>query len=561
MDNRKLIVVGIIGLLGIVAVAPIVAGTLDPTAIVQRDIPRSAGVEKKMDFFFGPYVIPPGQDAQKISIDLPVQNGFITAIAPDLIDAVTGETPSEQEMHIHHAHWFRLSEDPKDDYYTLNLAWVFGTGEEKTQGSFNDRSAAQPGGPRYAIYMPGGQPQTMIFMLHNKIAVERTMYILLRVTFVSGTHDSILAATGCPELQPGETCSAGQDFHAVSGRLWGSTFDVPRQPTGPGVYKHPLDIPVGSPERRSTDALGRFFVASQGGTAIATAGHLHPNGMETLIANLGPAGSGCEADTDGDGYPGVTIFHSRKVEHNPLSFPYSEDYQMGATQFGWRAPIHQGDRIAQFGLYANDKYPSYGAMSYAGLYVDRQQAPAPATGCNLASYAAKLINDPLADPTLGIQNHAWDAGIQPLCGAGMGPACDRPVVDNGPGIKTSVVHISAFAYAPGDMQFTGTLGAPPRIQQGQRMTFINDDVAIGVRHTVTSCPAPCNGPYVSNYPKEDGVFDSGKLGNLDYIDGGITGADTSPVWKSPADLQPGVYTYFCRIHPGMRGAFEVVAAT
>ena len=30
------------------------------------------------------------------------------------------------------------------------------------------------------------------------------------------------------------------------------------------------------------------------------------------------------------------------------------------------------------------------------------------------------------------------------------------------------------------------------------------------------------------------------------------------VYKTPKNLRPGTYTYFCRIHPFMRGAFRVV---
>jgi hypothetical protein len=29
-------------------------------------------------------------------------------------------------------------------------------------------------------------------------------------------------------------------------------------------------------------------------------------------------------------------------------------------------------------------------------------------------------------------------------------------------------------------------------------------------------------------------------------------------WKTPKDLKAGLYTYYCRIHPFMRGAFRVV---
>jgi plastocyanin len=30
------------------------------------------------------------------------------------------------------------------------------------------------------------------------------------------------------------------------------------------------------------------------------------------------------------------------------------------------------------------------------------------------------------------------------------------------------------------------------------------------------------------------------------------------VYKTPKNLKPGTYSYFCRIHPFMRGAFRVV---
>ena len=38
---------------------------------------------------------------------------------------------------------------------------------------------------------------------------------------------------------------------------------------------------------------------------------------------------------------------------------------------------------------------------------------------------------------------------------------------------------------------------------------------------------------------------------------GVPPATGALEWKTPANLQPGTYTYFCRIHPFMRGAFRV----
>ena len=40
---------------------------------------------------------------------------------------------------------------------------------------------------------------------------------------------------------------------------------------------------------------------------------------------------------------------------------------------------------------------------------------------------------------------------------------------------------------------------------------------------------------------------------------GFTPAANRNTWKTPKSLRPGTYTYFCRIHPFMRGSFRVVS--
>jgi plastocyanin len=115
------------------------------------------------------------------------------------------------------------------------------------------------------------------------------------------------------------------------------------------------------------------------------------------------------------------------------------------------------------------------------------------------------------------------------------------------------VTIANFLYLPGDMSLSGEDGAPPRVKAGRTLTFLNADQAAGIRHSVTTCAWPCNGQYVANYPLADGTWDSTTLGH-DAVDGG----NPNPVASTPADLEPGKYAYFCRIHPWMRGAFEVI---
>jgi plastocyanin len=160
----------------------------------------------------------------------------------------------------------------------------------------------------------------------------------------------------------------------------------------------------------------------------------------------------------------------------------------------------------------------------------------------------------------------------------------------------SKVVIRNFAFSQGDLTASGTRGLPPSVAQGKSLTFINQDNPLTVRfHTVTACKAPCNRGSGISFPLANGsgLFDSGELGfgptvNLGAVmpggDNGIpltavvdkptdkakcagvsglakvlqAGCVGSVTWKTPRNLSPGTYTYFCRIHPFMRGSFRVV---
>ena len=110
---------------------------------------------------------------------------------------------------------------------------------------------------------------------------------------------------------------------------------------------------------------------------------------------------------------------------------------------------------------------------------------------------------------------------------------------------------------PGNLGFSGAPAGPPVIERGDTIEFINEDFAAGgVRHSITSCRAPCNGEYVVNYPFHDGVFDSGPLG-YGYEDAYVTTRD-EPRWSfDTSELKPGYYSYYCRLHAWMRGGFYI----
>ena len=73
---------------------------------------------------------------------------------------------------------------------------------------------------------------------------------------------------------------------------------------------------------------------------------------------------------------------------------------------------------------------------------------------------------------------------------------------------------------------------------------------------ITSCRAPCNRSTGIAYPLANGPvrFDSGNLG---FGPAFATAAANRNTWRTPRGLRDGTYTYFCKIHPFMRGAFRV----
>jgi plastocyanin len=559
-----------------------------------RFVPKPPGTKEDLHFWYGPYTVPPGHDLNRIDLDLPVASGYIVTVAPRLVRASDFTEPSNQEAHIHHAHWFGmlggdggLGDEADADTFGL-AAWTFGTGEELTHADVQGRSAADPHGPIYGRYVQGTNPQLVIYMLHNVTSQPLALYVILDVTFIHGTQAQLDALGGRP-------------YHPLLGVLYGRTFNVPRKGDGRGVFTNAQDDPRGPIQ----------WTSPVDGTIIGLGGHLHPGGINVITENYGSAAHPCPATPGGFG--GTLLLRSDSI----AAHPFSDEYRMTVTRPAWRAPIHKGDRIRLSGTYENKQHAWYGAMTYDGIYIDNHQPPvghcAPylvgPTGASSPSQSTPTTASPRGPggpghrarshrgrraghrhysrrardrrrhrgtkrrPALPQPNHpavlsqpsdyltTGDPTRPPdqpglWCGAQWGgPPCDRPEQPTGAGMATNTVTIANFIYYPGDRGLTGPQGAPVQIKQGTSLTFFNADNALAIRHTVTTCPWPCNGPTVSNYPLADGFWDSGILSlGIDMIDGSKTKLSAS----TPPDLPVGKYSYFCRLHPWMRGAFEVV---
>jgi plastocyanin len=94
------------------------------------------------------------------------------------------------------------------------------------------------------------------------------------------------------------------------------------------------------------------------------------------------------------------------------------------------------------------------------------------------------------------------------------------------------------------------------VRQGRSLTFRNADSDETIWHTITACKEPCNRSTGIAYPLADGrvQFDSGQLG---FGPRYATAAANRDTWSTPKNLKAGTYSYFCRVHPFMRGAFRV----
>jgi plastocyanin len=531
-----------------------------PNGKLARFVQKPAGTQETTKFWFGPYVVPPGHDMNRVDLDLPVHDGFIISVEPGMRRVSDLTEPNHQEGHIHHAHWFALDPGNEEDNYTGgNTEWIFGNGDEETKADFSERSAADKDGPVYGQYTGAAGPQLMIYMLHNKTSQPLNVWIVLDVTFLHGTKSALEKKTG-------------REHHDISGVLFGRTYDVPRQTEGDGRYNSTADSPRGPIEWTST----------VDGTMIGMGGHLHPGGLSVTVENMGSKESPCQAQ--GARNTGGTLLYQGDALFN-RDVLFSEDFQMEVTHPAWRAPIRKGQKIRISGIYENKDHAWYDVMTHLGIYVDEAQKPRGGCEPYLTGGAeerktvtvkkrvktryridrrGRLVRRPVyrkarvergIDKYAGVPNRPWShLSHDTLCGEHLGaPPCDRPEVERPPGRETSEVQIANFLYLPGDMSLSGEDGAPPRVKQGTALNFTNVDQAANIRHSVTTCDWPCNGPYVANYPHPNGVWDSETLG-YDPIDGG----EQNPRASSPTNLSVGKYAYFCRIHPWMRGAFEVV---
>jgi plastocyanin len=462
------------------------------------DLPASPGRVRHFHFELGPLDIKPGQnviETNKFSVPQPTIEGWIVGFTPNL-KLPDGTTPPVDQIHLHHGVWLTGT---RFDATAFPLPErFFGVGEEKTRLKL-------PPGYGYA-YSPRDF-WWINYMIHNLTDKPYKLSITYDVDMIPSSDPP---PGGMKNVHPiwmdVQNGSIYPVFDVIKGSGTNGRFTYPDQATDPYAGATPKNE----------------WTVNQPGVLVHTFGHLHPGGLHV------------DLDLERGGQD-AHLFSSTAKYYEPAG-AVSWDVSMTATRKDWAVAVQPGDVLKISATYDTSRASWYESMGLAVVWMYK--------GPGGDDPFVKKVDKP------GVLTHGHLPENNNHGGKKTTLADPRK---DAAGAATSSVDIANFQYGSSDLTARKPL---PTVAQGQAITFSNLDAqAASVWHSITACKAPCTASTGVAYPLADSSipFDSGQLGNA--------GAPTAgrETWSIPADLPPGTYTYFCRVHPFMRGAFRVVS--
>jgi hypothetical protein len=495
----------------------------------------AAGGVEHLSFHAGPYLITPGANLillQSNQVPKPDHNGFMIRMAPNLHYALPngsccGAVPRVDVIHLHHGVWLTDGTAGAGENNSLGGFYPFmAAGEEKTIYEL-------PAGYGYPV---GANDHWVLnYMIHNLTAQAARVYITYDIDFVPASSP---AAGSITPVHPiwmdveNHHIYPVFDVHRHSGRLGKFTF--------PDMAQHPY----GSGKPLNT------FTVDHAGTLVETQGHLHPGGLyddlQMVRAGATPSGGAVGGSVPNS----VRLFRSN-AHYFDKRGPISWDMAMTATQADWRPRVQIGDQLRISTTYETRRASWYESMGIMVVW----EAWGGQAGVDPFTHALDG-NGHITHGHLQENNHhggAASLGVNP----NSFPTC-----------FTHNVIIGGYHYTPGDFTSTGPDRCIPTVRRGQSLTFVNDDASrqasfslfapnpayLGsIFHTITACQNPCGLDTGISYPLANGPggYDSGQLGIGTPAIGRLS-------WSTPANIGPGTYTFYCRIHPFMRGVFRII---
>ncbi len=542
---------------------------------------------RRLRFTYGPIAVTPGNNAQfvgPVTIEKPAEDGYMTRFRPDLVRA-DGTAPPVDEVHLHHATWLNLTERGTHPFIAA--------GEEKT--------IAEPR-PPYGSLVRASDTWQLNYMLHNGTPRTETLWVVYDVDF---TPRAAAERRGIRPVVPVWLDVMLDSDHAtypVFNAQMG--FGGLNPQTGERECAFPRETcasftPYGEPQPGNGRGWDYPVTNAIAGTVVGAAGHVHPGGLRT---ELSVVRDGRER----------RIFDSDAVYWDPNG-PVSWDMSMTTADEDWRVQIRPGDRLRMNAVYETQRASWYEGMGIMMLWVApgerggvdpfaqrrvreryrarvRRRVPLRRRGKVLRrngkvvrrngkvvrrpgpvvrrrgrvvrvwrtrrAWRWRWVMRPVPIDTEGHVTH----GHLPEASRHGGQAA-RPIQARD-GQEAVDIGIVNFRYSAGDMATLDRDGIP-LVRYGGRLSFHNFDAAAGIWHTITTCKPPCNGMVGISYPLAD---DPSRLDSLELGYGPtrqfgqpVSNRNSYSIEPAKVKLAPGsVATYYCRVHPFMRGAFKVV---
>jgi len=547
------------------------------------DYERYPGACERLKFAYGPLAIKPGQNdvlVEPITIQAPRRDGYITRFEPNLV-LPDGTVPPVEDVHLHHGTWLSnnaIYGGGEEGYGGLGP--FLAAGEEKTIGSW-------PKG--YGMPVSATDQWFLLYMVHSAVQEPMTAYITYEMDFIPAekaeeagidpAHTMWLDVrnSGYPVFNvqreyggadgkctwPDEECAAFDPF--------GQKIPGQGEPgTGQGT---PLKLPArGEP-------LGPIE-SFTGGTLIGMGGHLHPGGLTDDI-ELVRNGRSKRIFTS------EAIYWDHQDSAKPGGPPTSWDLSMTVTGLPfWGIRVKPGDEIRISGTYDTERAATYENMGIAiGAIAPNEDGTPTAPGLNpfkarrLKGKICTSLNRRLTVPVSKLRalrkRHGPNSKDPAFCNRGLPTHGHQEANGNHggpggtwnaqPGGQTSDVAVANFLYEPGDLTTLSMTGVP-QVKLGTNLRFTNIEGA-AIYHSITSCGFPCLGQTGAAFPLADGSTSSGRQLDFDSSELGFGTPGIGPAkqtlnWELPVTREEGyesgeTVTYFCRIHPSMRGAFQV----
>jgi hypothetical protein len=522
------------------------------------DYVRYPGACQRMRFSFGPIAVKPGQNdvlVNPVTIEKPAVDGYITRFRPNLVRA-DGTVPPVEQVHLHHGTWLSYPEYGSGPF--------FASGEEKTVAPF----------PRgYGMPVQGSDTWLMLYMVHSAVAQPMEAYIIYDIDFIPKAQGDDLGIkpayplwldvrpSGYPVFNT-QRVFGGKDGQCTWPREKCAAFDpYGKEIVGQGQPGNKKGEDWTFPKKGQPFGKAGPFT---GGTIIGMGGHLHPGGIQNEIDLL-------------RGKKKRRIYTGR-AEYWNVKNPKKANGPKDSWNFSmpvvgnpfWGVRVRPGDTLRSNATYDTRLQSTYENMGIAVslLVPDDEKGKPQAPGVNPFKVKRSTARDCYkrggiaAKPPVLCDNGVVTHG-QLVENTNRGGASGKWAASSAG--SANEVAIADFLYQPGDLSTRTSMGIPS-VKLGSKLRFTNFEGG-SIWHTITSCKYPCLGQTGAAFPIADGRTSAKRKVDFDSSEVGFGTPAIGPTsqtlnWSLDVSKQEGykpgeVVTYFCRIHPFMRGAFEV----